>query len=150
MFSWGALSIAYFTYTMQTSKTNYLGLIENILIVALHYHCEDSLCRNIQDVFKVKYFGSTSPMVMMVQHCHCLTIPHQVVVTAAALPRMLHCVKAEVCQRSQTSLCYNSPWEWQMLGPSVTTFHTHYIASKTVLNCQWQEENPIRKWDCWQ
>lgn len=154
IFSWGPLSIAYFIYTMQISKTNYLGLIANILIATLHYCCEGSLCRNFQAIFKLKYFASTSPMVMMVQHSHCVTIPHQrteLVVTAAALPRMLHHhhTKAEVHQTSQTSFYYNSPWQWQMLGPSVTTSHVHYIASKTVLNSQWQEENPIRKWDCW-
>lgn len=53
-------------------------------------------------------------MVMTTQHSHRVTILHQrigLVVTAAALPRMLHDVKAEVHQRSQISLCYNSPWE---------------------------------------
>lgn len=35
-----------------------------------------------------------------------------------------------------------------MVGPSVTTFHVHYIASKTVSYSQLQEEIAIRKRDC--
>lgn len=78
-------------------------------------------------------------MVVMVQHSHCVTIPHQrieLVVTAAALPRMLHHVKAEAYGGSQTSLCYDSPCKRQILGPSITTFHVQYIASKPVSNSQ--------------
>lgn len=36
-----------------------------------------------------------------------------------------------------------TPWERQIPGPSITTFHVHYTASKTVLYSQQQQEIPL-------